>query len=115
MQDKVKLASLYNLRADKVRAVAGGLFNWEERKKALQIADECERRARDVEGIDNGDCDEAKTFRVRAEALRTIAEATVSFSSREILVHIAEVFERKAPAREAMELRDLKPRARNST
>jgi hypothetical protein len=53
MQDKVELAGLYRLRADEARAVAGGLFNREERNRLLQMADEYEQRARDVEGIDN--------------------------------------------------------------
>ena len=63
----------------------------------------------------DGDSDVAKVYRLRAEALRTIAEATVSTPSREILVHIAQDFERKAQAREAIALWDLKPRAGNPT
>ena len=53
MSDRVELSGLYRLRADEARTIAGGIFDWEERKKLLQIADEYEQRARDVEGIDN--------------------------------------------------------------
>jgi hypothetical protein len=53
MQDRAELVGLYRLRADEARAVAVGIFDWEERKKLLQIADEYEQRARDVEGIAN--------------------------------------------------------------
>jgi hypothetical protein len=53
MSDNVELAGLYRLRADEARTIAGGIFDWEERKKLLQIADEYEQRARDVEGIDD--------------------------------------------------------------
>jgi hypothetical protein len=51
--DTTELAALYRLRADQARAVAGGLFDWEERNRLLQTADEYEQRARDVEGIDD--------------------------------------------------------------
>lgn len=53
MQDRAELAGLYRLRADQARTVAGGIFAWEERNRLLQLADEYEQRARDVEGIDN--------------------------------------------------------------
>jgi hypothetical protein len=53
MHDRVELAGLYRLRADEARTVAGGLFDWEARSRLLQMADEYEQRARDVEGIDN--------------------------------------------------------------
>jgi hypothetical protein len=47
------LAVLYRLRADEVRTIAQGIFDWEERKKLMQIVDEYEQRARDVGGIDS--------------------------------------------------------------
>jgi hypothetical protein len=53
MSDNVELAGLYRLRADEARTIAVGIFDWEERNKLLQIADEYEQRARDVEAIDN--------------------------------------------------------------
>jgi hypothetical protein len=59
------------------------------------------------------DSDAAQVYRLRADALRTIAEATGSDSSRQILVHIAEDYERKAQAREAIAQWDLNPSARN--
>jgi hypothetical protein len=82
------------------------------------LADETERKVANFHlntyRLD-GDSDVAKVYRLRAEALRTIADATVSTPSREILVHIAQDFERKAQAREAIALWDFKPRARDST
>jgi hypothetical protein len=53
MQDRVELAGLYRLRADEARTVAGGILAWEERNRLLQMADEYEQRAREVESIDN--------------------------------------------------------------
>ena len=82
------------------------------------LADETERKVANFQLNPyrmDGDSDVAQVYRLRAEALRTIAEATVSTPSREILVHIAQDFERKAQAREAIALWDFKPRARNST
>jgi hypothetical protein len=61
------------------------------------------------------DSDATKVYRLRAEALRTIAETTAPDSSRQILVHIAEDYERKAHAREVVSRWDLRPRARNSS
>ena len=52
MQDRAELAGLYPLRADEARTIAAGILDWEERKKLMQIADEYEQRARDVEGMD---------------------------------------------------------------
>jgi hypothetical protein len=82
------------------------------------LADETERKVPNFQlnryRMD-GDSDVAKVYRLRADALRTIAEATVSSPSRDILVHIAEDFERKAQAREAIAQWDVKPRARNSS
>jgi hypothetical protein len=53
MQDRTELAGLYRLRADEARTIAEGIFDWEERQKLLQIVDEYEQRARDLEGVDN--------------------------------------------------------------
>jgi hypothetical protein len=80
------------------------------------LADETERKVPNLNRYRmDGDSDVAKVYRLRADALRTIAEATVSSPSRDILVHIAEDFERKAQAREAIAQWDVKPRARNSS
>ena len=53
MQDRVELAGLYRLRADQARTVAAGIFDWEERNRLLQMADEYERRAWEVENSDS--------------------------------------------------------------
>ena len=52
MQDRAELAGLYRLRADEARTVAEGIFDWDERNRLLQMADEYERRAHEVENSD---------------------------------------------------------------
>ena len=120
MQDRAELAGLYRLRADEARTVAGGIFDWEERSRLLQMADEYERRAHEVENSDranslmDGDAQEVKLYRLRAEELRTIAAATKDRLSREALLNVAHDHERRAQAREAIAKWDKKASSRNS-
>ena len=48
------------------------------------------------------DADEVRRYRYRAEQLRLIGADTKDKPSREILIHIAEDYERMATAREAV-------------
>ena len=53
MNDKAELAGHYSFRADDARRIAEGIFDWEERKKLLEITDEYEQRAREIEEMDS--------------------------------------------------------------
>ena len=122
MQDRVELAGHYRLRADQARTVAGGILDWEERNRLLQMADEYERRAWEVENSDSpdtqlstfGDAEEVKHYRLRAEVLRSIAAATRDRRTRETLLNVAQDHERRAQAREAIAKWDKKASSRNS-
>ena len=122
MQDRVELAGLYRLRADQARTVAGGILDWEERNKLLQMADEYELRAREAEDSDSpdtqlstfGDAEKVKHYRLRAEVLRTIAAATKDRRTRKTLLNVAHDHERRAQAREAIAKWDKKASSGNS-
>ena len=120
MQDRAELVGLYRLRAGEARTVAGGILDWEERKRLLQMADEYERHADEVEGSDranplmDGDAQEVKRYRLRAEELRTIAATTKDRLSREVLLNVAHDQERRAQAREAIAKWDKKAASRTS-
>jgi hypothetical protein len=122
MPGRAEMAGLYRLRADEARAVAAGIFEWEERNKLLQMADEYERRAREAEDSDSpdtqlstfGDAEEVKHYRLRAEVLRTIAAATRDRRMRKTLLNVAHDHERRAQAREAIAKWDKKASSRNS-
>ena len=49
MRDKTELAKHYRHRAGEVREIAKGIFDHEERQTLLEIADEYEQWAGDVE------------------------------------------------------------------
>ena len=50
----------------------------------------------------DGDLEEAKRYRERAEAARTIAEGIEDVPSREILLNVAMDYERMAKSRDAI-------------
>lgn len=49
MQDKAEITKHYRRRAEELRVIAEGIFDRDERKTLVEIADEFEQLARDAE------------------------------------------------------------------
>jgi hypothetical protein len=62
----------------------------------------------------DGDAEEVKRYRLRAEELRAIAAATKDRLTRETLLNVAHDHERRAQARETIAKWDKKASSRNS-